>query len=533
MGELFFIYNMKLLLMYFFFFLTLTCSAQQWKKSYAPNYLSDWVIEDYDKGYLILGTNAITYRYGLILKTDINGNVLWSKHIGNGQYLIAPENIELTSDHGLIIGGTISKYGNQQDAFIMKLNSCGELDWCSEIYTPTLPSDLGIKVKPTPDGGYILLGSYNNPNPILRTNLFKFDALGNLQWQKAYLPDSAVFGDDGMDLTVDSSSYLITLFCYYPNPGGSGGYERFYFIDTDTIGNKTWSAIYGATSFYYGTPFSTIRSLKGNYYSFGYHDVLNSTSSVPSMVKMMSNGIPAYNKDIVSNVGTGGIGASVWDSDTTIVAGGGWLVNNYSGTDALFRIDTLGNIIQSHILDTTANSINSIAKTYDNKFVSVSTDYVNNHNTLIAYKVNPNLEWDSIYTHPFTYDSLCVHAIVSDTIDPNCQLLVNVEEPLANPETHQMKIFPNPADHLLTIIFPRYLLITDNSPPVKSTTVYHQWKSTILEAFDLSGNRVLQKEITKDQSQLELDISTWLKGMYLFKLSYNNSPVSSEKVLIK
>jgi hypothetical protein len=524
---------MKHLLIIFFFFFTFTCSAQQWKKSYAPTYLSDWVIEDYDKGYIILGTNSITYRYGLILKTDINGNVLWSKHFGNGQYLIAPENIELTSDRGLVIGGTISKYGNQQDAFILKLNSCGEVDWCSDIYTPALPYDLGWRVKQTKDNGYLLLGSYNNPDPALRTNLFKFNNVGNLLWQKAYLPDSAVFGDDGMDLTVDSSSYLITLFCYYPNPGGSGGYERYYFIDTDTIGNKIWSAVYGATSFYYGTPFSTIRSLTGNYYSFGYHDVLNSTSSVPSMVKMMGNGIPAYNKDIVPNVGTGGFGASVWDSDTNIIVGGGWLVNNYSCTDALFKIDTLGNIIQSHILDTTANSIYCIAKSIDNKFISVATKVFNNHSVIVAYKVNSNLEWDSIYTHPYIYDSLCVHPIVSDTIDPNCQLVVNVEEPLTSPETHKMKIFPNPADHLLTIIFPKYLLINDNSPPVKSTTVYHQWKSTILEAFDLSGNQVLQKEILKDQPLLELDVSSWPKGMYLFNLLYNNSPVSSEKILIR
>jgi len=44
---------------------------------------ADWVIEDYDKGYIILG-DAKNSTYGWLIKTDINGYVIWNKKIGTG-----------------------------------------------------------------------------------------------------------------------------------------------------------------------------------------------------------------------------------------------------------------------------------------------------------------------------------------------------------------------------------------------------------------------------------------------------------------
>ena len=198
----------------------------------------------------------------------------------------------------------------------------------------------------------------------------------------------------------------------------------------------------------------------------------------------------------------------------------------------IFKTDTLGNVIQSAILDTTSSGMVSSAKTFDNKFVSVATDCPNNCH-IVAYKINSNLQWDSIYSHSYTYDSLCSHPITSDTIDPDCGLIVNVQEPLTSPETCKLQVFPNPTTNKLTIVFPKYLLVNDNSPPVKSTTIYHQWKSTILESYDLSGKLVFQREIPKDQTRLELDVSSWGKGMYFFRLSNNKNTVAGEKVVIE
>lgn len=506
--------------------------AQQWINTYAPNYFAKWTIESYDKGYVILGQRQDNQRFSQIIKTDINGNVLWSKKLGNMQYAMFANNVEITSDNGLVIGGSITKYDDQYDSYVLKLNACGELLWCSVIHTPTL-YDIGWQVRPTPDNGYILLGELNDPDPDLRTNLFKFDSLGNLLWHQAYLPDSAAFGDDGRNLIIDNTGYLITAFCYYPEPGQTIGWERYYQIKTDNMGVKLWSNIYGKSEHYFGQPITSIQSSSGNYYSFGWHNVVNSSNSVPAMVKVMNNGTDSYNQDIISNVGTGGIGSVCWIDDSTFFLAGGWAINMYKGTFVFFKSDTVGNVFQTVYMDTISGGSSYSTKTFDGKLLTISTDVLNAVPFIKAYKVNSNLQYDSLYTHIYTYDSLCPHPIVSDTIDPDCGLIVDVAEPFSKPETHQLKIYPNPVSEKLTVIFPKYLVVPDNSGAVKSITTYHQWKSTTLEVYDLKGDQHMQRTIPKDLEQIELNVSSWPKGMYFFRQVYNKKTVAGEKVIVK
>ena len=522
---------MKALLLIIICFFSLTGRSQEWIKTYAPNYLANCIIETYDKGYIILGTR-INGKYGCLIKTDLNGNVLWNKKIGNGQYLMFVNNIEQTYDNGFVIAGTTTKYGNQQDAYMLKLNSCGELEWCSDVYTPAISYDLGWRVKPTTDQGYVLLGEFNDLNQNLRTNLFKFDSEGSLQWHQSYLLDSLAFGDDALDVLADSTGCLITATCYYPDPGQGGGWERFYLIKTDTLGNKLWSVIYGRNSYYHGFPSMSLMNKIGDFYSFGTHDIIGSSYEVPALIKVSNNSTEGYNKDIVSNVLGGGISTANWLNDTILILGGGW-GNSDSCQNRLFKTDTLGNLLKIKYLPATSNGILSTAKTFDDKFLSIVTHCENANCEIYAFKVNSDLEYDTIYTYPFVYDSLCPHPIVSDTIDPDCGLIVNVDEPFSNPDAHQLKVFPNPAKEKLTVVFPKYLIIDNHSGPVQSTTVYHQWKSTILEVYDLSGRKMMEKEVKQSEKEIILDVSGWQRGMYVFRLMFNNQEVGNQKVVVE
>jgi len=180
---------------------------------------------------------------------------------------------------------------------------------------------------------------------------------------------------------------------------------------------------------------------------------------------------------------------------------------------------------------TSTNTISSTAKTFDNKYISVMTNCAPDCH-IYACKVNSNLVYDSIYTHPFVYDSLCPYPIVSDTIFPNCDLIVDVQEPIDNPETTHLKIFPNPASTHVNIEFPKYLRLNSGLSNFQSTTIYHQWNFTTLEVYNLNGEKKFQKEIPKSQTQLEMDVSNWPKGMYFFRLVYNKQMVASEKVIL-
>jgi hypothetical protein len=88
--------------------LSINCiQAQNWPKIYGDQfdaYVMN-VFEDYDKGLLIGGdvlADFNTFRYAWIIKTDINGNVLWDKKYGTGvdQYYL--ERCVKTTDDGIV-----------------------------------------------------------------------------------------------------------------------------------------------------------------------------------------------------------------------------------------------------------------------------------------------------------------------------------------------------------------------------------------------------------------------------------------------
>lgn len=68
---------------------------------------------------------------------------------------------------------------------------------------------------------------------------------------------------------------------------------------------------------------------------------------------------------------------------------------------------------------------------------------------------------------------------------------------------------------------------------MQSTTVYHQWKSTLLEVYDLSGKKVFEKEVPRSETELLLDVSNWKRGMYVFRLLYNRQEVGNQKVVVE
>jgi hypothetical protein len=122
-------------------FLVQFIQAQNWPKIYGDQfdaYVMN-VFEDYDKGYLIGGdvlADFNTFRYAWIIKTDINGNVLWDKKYGTGvdQYYL--ETCVKTTEDGIVFCGATDVEGFQMDPLFVKLNTCGEPEWCKIFLSP-------------------------------------------------------------------------------------------------------------------------------------------------------------------------------------------------------------------------------------------------------------------------------------------------------------------------------------------------------------------------------------------------------------
>lgn len=505
--------------------------AQNWPKVYlGMNAFANGVINNYDKGFLILGTKT-NYKLGWIIKTDVNGDKLWDKKIGTGQYTLLPKNIEQTYDNGYIVCGTTSQIGNQYDAFILKLNSCAEPEWCKIIYTPTIPNDLGICVKPVNNEGYLLLGMCNDQNPKNRINLFRFNSVGDLIWHKSYLPDSLVYAEDAYTLMIDYDGFIITGDAYYPNPGMPPGYGvlRPYLIKTDTSGQPLWKTVYWKGGYNSGSGFKSVAN-SNNYYCAARRSDTSGTDH-PELIKLFHNGDTAYSVDLINNSYLGMANQIIPINDTNLIVGVAWSLNNGPGPVGLIKIDTLGNSKADITFLNSETPMAGLAKSIDNKFLSVITNYTPSAH-IYAWKVNSNLQLDSNYTKSYLYDSLCPYQINSDTIELNCDIIVDVSNLIIHPETATLVVNPNPASSALTVEFPQYLNINSVNSGIPNTTTLYSWYETKLEIFNVNGVKVLQKIIPKEQQKLDLEVDNWSRGLYLFRLQYNNITVAMKKVLI-
>jgi hypothetical protein len=104
--------------------LTVESYCQDWIRIYGQgkDAVGRYITEDYDKGYNIIGMINY-YKYSWLVKTNINGNILWDKRFGNGHFDVGSSNIEKTPDGGSIICGTWTKFNPSFDAFLIKLNA--------------------------------------------------------------------------------------------------------------------------------------------------------------------------------------------------------------------------------------------------------------------------------------------------------------------------------------------------------------------------------------------------------------------------
>ncbi|HET8687131.1 MAG TPA: T9SS type A sorting domain-containing protein, partial [Methanosarcina sp.] len=382
-----------------------------------------------------------------------------------------------------------------------------------------------------PDNGFILLGSYNDYNGNEhRIHLFKFDSTGSLEWHKFYLPDSLGFFDNATNLSGDSTGVSIIGYIYYPLPGQTGGWLRPYFIRTDLEGNELWSNVYTDNGYYIGDAWGTVKDKFGSFYFVGYHNS-GSSGENPYLIKLDSNGNNVFNRDLIDSAEGGDATSILMVHDTTLIIHGGWTLPNVDTVHCgVIKCDTLGNVITTKKLPLYSRGWYS-TQTFDDKMLFLDMGEISGHSVMALSKLNLNLEYDSVYNQPRVYDSLCPGGIISDTLNPDCNLVVNIDEPRTNPETTCLKIFPNPSHGTVTVEMPRFLQVNDKGT-ISSTTFYHQWKSTTLEAYDLDGNKMLSKDILYPTSSVQLDVSGWRKGMYMFRLVFNNRTVSSVKLLV-
>jgi len=515
--------------------------CQDWVKTFSSNTYDLFIYaikEDYDYGLLLCADQGYAMRIGLVIKTDINGNVLWEKKLGNGNHKWAIGGIDITPDGGIILTGACDTLDEQfWDPFIVKLTACGEIQWCHVFHTNQKP-DYGIQIKSLPDNSFIFLLKDWGLTPVNNVCLMHLDMNGNIIWEQQYFQNDPLvssFNVISVSLTPDQK-YLVTGTCYRPDSGQTTPSWLWpMMVLADSTGDAVWEVPWGYTLPFGGQVggegFQSVRA--GNaIYSTISHYFWPECNYAPCLIKTSLSGDPVSYHDLIPNTSFGKASTIARVSDTVFFIGG-WYDINSSPTLSVFKTDTLGNIKKEKILNHKDYIPIDAILTHDNKYLITARDLISNKNLFYLWKLNLDLEYDSIYTKPMVYDSLCPYVISSSTLFFHCDLTTGTEEPVLNTEKVRMRVFPNPGNHIIHIGMPACIMKQTNTEHMNVTTIFHQWYNDLdLEVYDLFGKRLDHHTVSPSEKEIDLDVSAWPRGLYYVRLSSGGTVVATEKMMV-
>jgi hypothetical protein len=237
-----------------------------WTKTYGgSNSDYAWTVQQTNDDGFIFGAHSGSFGLGshdvYLVKSDVNGNVIWSRVYG-GSNADGVYSLQQTTDGGFIIGAHVNSFGaGQHDVYLIKINNNGDTLWTKTFGGSS--EDRFRDIQQTTDGGFILVSetlSFGAGNSDVY--LIKTDSIGNLLWTKTY---GGTFSDYGYSVrqTFDGG-YIIAG---YTQSFGAGGTD-VYLIKTDSSGNLDWAKSYGGSSNDYG--YSVRQTRDGGYIVAGY-----------------------------------------------------------------------------------------------------------------------------------------------------------------------------------------------------------------------------------------------------------------------
>ncbi|MEZ5014976.1 MAG: T9SS type A sorting domain-containing protein [Chitinophagales bacterium] len=217
-----------------------------WSKTYGTvsNDAAYGLVQTYDGNYVFSGNESTAGINGKVhlVKVDPAGSVLWSQTYGYYLRKNFAFALRETSDHGFIIGGYENFYISTNDEFSMiRTDSAGNKLWYKTFGDSEY--DHNFSIGTTPDGGYILAGiNFNLAGYNYDVNIVRADVDGNLVWSKNY-------GSSGMEEVYAINATSDGGFVFAGSSNGFSAYSNAYYGKVDGDGNLLWSRITGGTGY--------------------------------------------------------------------------------------------------------------------------------------------------------------------------------------------------------------------------------------------------------------------------------------------
>ena len=210
----------------------------EWQKTYggSGDDVVNSVQQTSDGGYILAG---YTSSFGAgnsdvwVLKLNADGSVAWQNTYGGLDEDLA-NSVQQTSDGGYIVAGRTKSFGaGNEDFWVLKLNSDGSLTgpnaWQKTYGGPN--SDWAYSIRQTSDGGYIAGGGTYSFGAGQNAWVLKLNALGTVEWQKTYIGNNEEWAKS-IEQTSDGG-YIVAGTTY---SFGAGNWDAWV-LKLDSNGN--------------------------------------------------------------------------------------------------------------------------------------------------------------------------------------------------------------------------------------------------------------------------------------------------------
>ena len=273
-----------------------------------------------DGGYIIVGE---TQSFGAggqdvyLIKTNANGNKLWEKTFGGADTDYA-SSVQQTSDGGYIMAGTTLSFGaGGADVYLIKTDTNGNSLW-SRTFGGSI-RDQGYHVQQTTDGGYIIVGEAESFGAGgSDVYLIKIDANGNSLWSKTFGGVDDIDGGSSVQKTADGG-YIITG----TTRSFGAGLRDVYLIKTNANGNKLWEKTFGGADEDSG--YSVQQTFDGGYIIVGGTESFGAGGSDVYLIKTDLNGNKLWEKTF----GGADEEWGEWGTQVQQTTDGGFIITGY------------------------------------------------------------------------------------------------------------------------------------------------------------------------------------------------------------
>ena len=244
-----------------------------------------------------------------------------------------------------------------------------------------------------------------------------------------------------------------------------------------------------------------------------------------------------YTQNLVPNEGAGRVTTVVELDTNLLLVTNGW--GNYVPFNTVYHVntylsDTNGVILAEKELLLNESGITKSIVTSDHKVLMTAGHYFPQTKwDMYLYKLLPNLDYDTLDTRLLTYDSLCPHAIVSDTIPLDCDIVVGIDEAFSNPARSSLQAYPNPSSGAVTLVLPECYLSQSSMGTLSVQTANYVWPNgKQLELTNLQGNTLKAMPWPDGQNAQTINLAGLAPGTYIARITNQDRALCQCTVMV-